>query len=211
MFPIFYVPVTLSSRSSIFPELCALVALRSRSSVFPLLRTLTLSSNIATAPPPAKTKQTNKQTNKKHQIFVFIGILAGGLHFDYLPSRLARLPINGTADAELLCVLPVCECRRSLHVSVAVPALTLDADACHRILNRRPVCDGPYRRRLCCLQVLDVKENHLLLYKYMFPPDLQHPTLAVIGYIQADGPVWPIPELQSRLATQSLQGEAAVN
>ena len=143
---------------------------------------------------------------------VFIGNVAEGLHFDDLPLRLASLAhIWNSTCGTAVCSFLVCGCRRSLQVYVALPVLTLCTYACHRILNRRPVCDGPYRRRLCCLQVLDVKENHLLLYKYMFPPDLQHPTLAVIGYIQADGPVWPIPELQSRLATQSLQGEAAVN
>ena len=50
--------------------------------------------------------------------------------------------------------------------------------------------------------MLDVKENHVLLYKYMFPPDLQHPTLAVIGCIQPNGSLWPTAELQSRLATR---------
>ena len=47
-----------------------------------------------------------------------------------------------------------------------------------------------------------MKDNHVLLYKYMFQPDLQPPTLAVIGCIQPNGSIWPIAELQSRLATR---------
>ena len=50
--------------------------------------------------------------------------------------------------------------------------------------------------------VVDVKENRLPFYKYMFPPDLQHPTLAIIGCIQPLGAVMPISELQCRLATR---------
>ena len=50
--------------------------------------------------------------------------------------------------------------------------------------------------------VVDVKENRLPFYKYMFPPDLRHPTLAIIGCIQPLGAIMPISELQCRLATR---------
>ena len=51
-------------------------------------------------------------------------------------------------------------------------------------------------------RVVDVKENRLPFYKYMFPPDLKHNTLAVIGCIQPLGAIMPISELQCRLATR---------
>ena len=50
--------------------------------------------------------------------------------------------------------------------------------------------------------VVDVKENRLPFYKYMFPPDLKHPTLAMIGCVQPLGAIMPISELQCRLATR---------
>lgn len=50
--------------------------------------------------------------------------------------------------------------------------------------------------------VVDVKENRLPFFKYMFPPDLEHKTLATIGCIQPLGAIMPIAELQCRLATR---------
>jgi len=51
-------------------------------------------------------------------------------------------------------------------------------------------------------RVVEVKENRLPFFKYMFPPDLSHPTLAVIGCIQPLGAIMPISELQCRLAAR---------
>ena len=45
-----------------------------------------------------------------------------------------------------------------------------------------------------------VLKNEVKLYKYVFPPFLKKPTLAVIGNIQPIGAVNPISELQARLA-----------
>ncbi|KAL8597538.1 hypothetical protein ACOMHN_033409 [Nucella lapillus] len=56
-------------------------------------------------------------------------------------------------------------------------------------------------------KVAEVKENGLPLFKYMFPPDLHPPTLAMIGYVQPLGSIMPIAELQSRLATRVFKGE----
>nr|KAG5706619.1 hypothetical protein BaRGS_005689 [Batillaria attramentaria] len=56
-------------------------------------------------------------------------------------------------------------------------------------------------------KVIDVKENRLPFYKYMFPPDLEHKTLAVIGCIQPLGAIMPISELQCRLATRVFKGD----
>jgi len=50
--------------------------------------------------------------------------------------------------------------------------------------------------------VVDVKENKADLFKYMFPPDLDKQTLALIGFFQPLGAIFPIGESQSRLATR---------
>lgn len=49
---------------------------------------------------------------------------------------------------------------------------------------------------------LEVKDNVVNLYKYVFPPDIQPATLAVIGCIQPIGAVMPISEIQCRWATR---------
>uniref|UniRef100_A0A4X2JX45 Flavin-containing monooxygenase n=1 Tax=Vombatus ursinus TaxID=29139 RepID=A0A4X2JX45_VOMUR len=54
--------------------------------------------------------------------------------------------------------------------------------------------------------LIKVTNNEVSLYKLMFPPDLEQPTLAVIGLIQPLGIVLPIAELQSRWATRVFKG-----
>ncbi|XP_059710759.1 LOW QUALITY PROTEIN: flavin-containing monooxygenase 5-like [Haemorhous mexicanus] len=54
-----------------------------------------------------------------------------------------------------------------------------------------------------CVKVV---ENQIPLYKFMFPPDLEKPTLAFIGLIQPWGAIMPISELQSRWATHVFKG-----
>jgi dimethylaniline monooxygenase (N-oxide forming) len=46
--------------------------------------------------------------------------------------------------------------------------------------------------------LIEVKNNWVNLYKYVFPPQLKHPTLAVMGCIQPIGAYNPIVELQAR-------------
>nr|KAI8737583.1 dimethylaniline monooxygenase [N-oxide-forming] 5-like isoform X1 [Biomphalaria glabrata] len=58
--------------------------------------------------------------------------------------------------------------------------------------------------------VLKVKGNHLDLYKYMFPPSLCPPTLAVIGCVQPTGALAPISEMQCRLAVKVFKGEVTL-
>lgn len=53
--------------------------------------------------------------------------------------------------------------------------------------------------------VLDVKQNHVELFKYVFPPKLEQSTLCVIGCIQPIAALMPISELQCRLATRVFQ------
>ena len=50
--------------------------------------------------------------------------------------------------------------------------------------------------------VVDVIENKVKLYKYMFPPQLSRHTLAIIGCFQPLGAIMPISEQQCRLATR---------
>ncbi|XP_010184489.1 PREDICTED: dimethylaniline monooxygenase [N-oxide-forming] 5-like, partial [Mesitornis unicolor] len=49
-----------------------------------------------------------------------------------------------------------------------------------------------------CVKVV---ENQIPLYKFMFPPDLEKPTLAFIGLVQPLGAIMPVSELQCRWAT----------
>ncbi|KAI6064137.1 Dimethylaniline monooxygenase [N-oxide-forming] 5 [Aix galericulata] len=51
-----------------------------------------------------------------------------------------------------------------------------------------------------------VVENQVSLYKYVFPVDLEKPTLAFIGFIQPLGAIMPISELQCRWATRVFKG-----
>ena len=50
--------------------------------------------------------------------------------------------------------------------------------------------------------VIEVDKNEVSLFKYAFPPDLEHHTLAVIGLVQPWGSTLPIAEMQCRLATR---------
>ncbi|XP_038166712.1 flavin-containing monooxygenase 5 [Arvicola amphibius] len=51
-----------------------------------------------------------------------------------------------------------------------------------------------------------VVKNRVSLYKKVFPPNLEKPTLAIIGLIQPLGAIMPISELQGRWATQVFKG-----
>ncbi|XP_060566212.1 LOW QUALITY PROTEIN: flavin-containing monooxygenase 5-like [Ruditapes philippinarum] len=54
--------------------------------------------------------------------------------------------------------------------------------------------------------VIEVKANKVNLYKYMFPPDLQKHTMAIIGCFQPLGAIMPMSEMQCRLATRVFKG-----
>ncbi|KAM9689394.1 LOW QUALITY PROTEIN: flavin-containing monooxygenase 5 [Trichechus inunguis] len=51
-----------------------------------------------------------------------------------------------------------------------------------------------------------VVKNKISLYKKVFPPNMEKPTLAIIGLIQPLGDIMPISELQGRWATQVFKG-----
>ncbi|XP_077013077.1 flavin-containing monooxygenase 2 [Tamandua tetradactyla] len=54
--------------------------------------------------------------------------------------------------------------------------------------------------------LVKVENNMVSLYKYMFPPHLEKPTLACIGLIQPLGSIFPTVELQARWATRIFKG-----
>ncbi|XP_061895037.1 flavin-containing monooxygenase 5-like [Entelurus aequoreus] len=54
--------------------------------------------------------------------------------------------------------------------------------------------------------VIPVSGNKAPLYKYVFPPELERPTLAVIGLVQPLGAIMPISEMQARWATRVFKG-----
>ncbi|XP_077012004.1 flavin-containing monooxygenase 5 [Tamandua tetradactyla] len=54
-----------------------------------------------------------------------------------------------------------------------------------------------------CVKVI---RNKISLYKHVFPPNLEKPTLAIIGLVQPLGAIMPISELQGRWATQVFKG-----
>lgn len=55
-------------------------------------------------------------------------------------------------------------------------------------------------------QVVSVSDNKASLYKYVFPPELERPTLAIIGLVQPLGAIMPISEMQARWATRVFKG-----
>ncbi|XP_048351758.1 dimethylaniline monooxygenase [N-oxide-forming] 2-like isoform X2 [Sphaerodactylus townsendi] len=58
--------------------------------------------------------------------------------------------------------------------------------------------------------VIKVEENRVVLYKHVFPPHLEKPTLAVIGLIQPLGSIMPTSELQARWATRVFKGQSVL-
>ncbi|XP_058992579.1 flavin-containing monooxygenase 5 isoform X1 [Mustela lutreola] len=53
---------------------------------------------------------------------------------------------------------------------------------------------------------VQVVKNKISLYKKVFPPNLEKPTLAIIGLIQPLGAIMPISEMQGRWVTQVFKG-----
>ncbi|XP_061634381.1 flavin-containing monooxygenase 5-like [Phyllopteryx taeniolatus] len=52
------------------------------------------------------------------------------------------------------------------------------------------------------------KSGHRVgLYKHVFPPNLEHPTLAVVGFIHALGAIMPQAEMQARWVVHVLKGQ----
>lgn len=49
-------------------------------------------------------------------------------------------------------------------------------------------------------------QGELMLYKRLFPPSLQPPTLAIMGLFQTKGPIMPVVEMQARWAVRLFSG-----
>ncbi|XP_005160478.2 si:dkey-239i20.4 isoform X1 [Danio rerio] len=49
-------------------------------------------------------------------------------------------------------------------------------------------------------------DGGMKLYRRIFPPSLERPTLAIIGLLQTRGPIMPAAELQARWATRVIKG-----
>ncbi|XP_021344877.1 dimethylaniline monooxygenase [N-oxide-forming] 5-like [Mizuhopecten yessoensis] len=58
--------------------------------------------------------------------------------------------------------------------------------------------------------VIDVQDNRIELFKYMFPPNLKKPTICVVGCVQPIGSLMPISELQCRLAARVFKGDVTL-
>nr|XP_056723418.1 flavin-containing monooxygenase 1-like [Euleptes europaea] len=54
--------------------------------------------------------------------------------------------------------------------------------------------------------IINVENKHASLYKYIFPPRLEKPTLAIIGFIRPFGAVMPVVETQARWVTRVFNG-----
>lgn len=55
--------------------------------------------------------------------------------------------------------------------------------------------------------ILPVSDNKVELYKYVFPPNLAKPTLAVFGCVQPLGAIFPLSELQARWVARVFCGK----
>ncbi|XP_073499202.1 dimethylaniline monooxygenase [N-oxide-forming] 2-like [Phyllobates terribilis] len=54
--------------------------------------------------------------------------------------------------------------------------------------------------------VINMEKNKIHLYKNVFPPTLEKPTLGILGLIQPLGPIMPTAELQGRWLTRVFKG-----
>jgi len=56
-------------------------------------------------------------------------------------------------------------------------------------------------------EVIQVLNNHVTLYKFMFPPDHTYPTMAFIGLTQSSGAMFSLMEIQARWAARVISGK----
>lgn len=54
--------------------------------------------------------------------------------------------------------------------------------------------------------IIKVENEHASLYKYVFPPQMEKPTLALMGYIKPFGAIMPVVEIQARWVTRVFKG-----
>lgn len=65
--------------------------------------------------------------------------------------------------------------------------------------------DFPYLPK----NILQMSGHRLGLYKHVFPPNLEHPTLAVVGFIHGLGAIMPQAEMQARWVGRVFKGESS--
>ncbi|KAM6128752.1 LOW QUALITY PROTEIN: flavin-containing monooxygenase 3-like [Phoenicopterus ruber ruber] len=58
--------------------------------------------------------------------------------------------------------------------------------------------------------IIKIRNNQVTLYKGIFPPRLEKPTMAVIGLVQSLGPIIPTADLQCRWAVKVFQGQCTL-
>lgn len=58
--------------------------------------------------------------------------------------------------------------------------------------------------------ILKIVDNRVRLYKFIFPPELPHPTLAILGLVQPMGPGFPVGEMQCRLTARVMSGKLSL-
>ncbi|XP_053325304.1 dimethylaniline monooxygenase [N-oxide-forming] 2-like [Spea bombifrons] len=56
--------------------------------------------------------------------------------------------------------------------------------------------------------IIELNDNHVTMYKYIFPIHIEKPTLAFLGLVQPLGSIMPTVELQARWATRVFRGAA---
>ncbi|XP_060088570.1 flavin-containing monooxygenase 1-like [Heteronotia binoei] len=54
--------------------------------------------------------------------------------------------------------------------------------------------------------IIKIEDKHASLYKYIFPPKLEKPTLAIIGFLRPLGAIMPVVETQARWVTRVFKG-----
>ncbi len=110
---------------------------------------------------------------------------------DELPNRI----LNGTVKVK-------CNVKRFGSTSVEFEDCTVEENIDNVVLATGykfgfPMVDS---------SVIKVEKNQVSLYKYVFPPNMKHPTIAFIGLVQPWGAINPIAELQCRWATRVFKG-----
>lgn len=64
--------------------------------------------------------------------------------------------------------------------------------------------DFPYLQK----NVMYKSGHRVGLYKHVLPPNLEHPTLGIVGLIHSDGAIMPQAEMQARWITRVFKGDA---
>lgn len=59
-------------------------------------------------------------------------------------------------------------------------------------------------------EIVPVVNNRVKLYKFMYPPQLPHSTLAILGLVQPSGPGFPVGEMQCRWSVQVMSGKVSL-